>query len=642
MMVSIEIVSLASSSGACTAHTAHIGHATGTGHTTSTGHTGTTSCLVDFHHDGVEFSFHGLLLLLELGSLGIGLAFEPLEGLGATFLDGFLVLVGEFVLHLFVGELVLHLEAVVLELVFLLDLGLDLVILVLVLLGIGNHLVNLFLGETSVIVGDGDLLDLTAALLLSGDVEDTVGINVESDLNLGDTAGCGGDSGEVELSEEMAVLGLGALAFEDLDGDSGLLVSVGSEGLGLLGGDGGVPWDKGGHDTTGSLDSLGEGGNINKEHILDGLGLVTGENGGLDGGTVGNGLIGVDGSVELLAVEEVGEHGLDLGDSGGTTDENDLVDLSLGGVGVGQDLLYGGHALSEEINAEFLESGTVEGEGEVLTFSKSLALDDGLMGGRESSLGLLALGAETTESAVVALDIDSTGFLLEFGHAELDESVVEIFATEMGVPVGGLDLEDTILNGEEGNIESTTTEIEDEDVTFAGVLLVETVRNSGGGGLVDDSLDRHAGDGAGVLGGLTLGVVEVGGDGDDSVGALVSEVSLGDFLHLGEDHGGDLLGLEFLHLTLVLDDDHGLLVEAGLDLEGPELDIILDSLVRKLASDESLGIEDSVGGVSGDLRFGGISNETLILSEGHVGGGGVKSLIVGDDLNFLVSPDTDA
>ena len=439
----------------------------------------------------------------------------------------------------------------------------------------------------------------------------------------------------------MVILSHLTLALEDLDVDTWLVVRVGREGLTLLGGDAGVAGNDDSHDTTSGLDTLREGRDIKEEKVLDLVATLTLEDSGLNGGTVGDSLIGVDGAVQGLSVEEVGEHGLDLGDSGGTTDENDLVDLSLGGVGVGQDLLNWGHALSEEINAELLESGTVEGEGEILTFGKGLALNHGLMGGRESSLGLLALSSKSSERSVVSRDVD-LGLLLEFGHAELDESVVEIFATEMGVPVGGLDLEDAILNGEEGHIEGTTTEIEDEDVAFAGVLLVETVRNSGGGGLVDDSLDRHAGDGAGVLGGLTLGVVEVGGDGDDSVGALVSEVSLSDFLHFGEDHGGDLLGLEFLHLTLVLDDDHGLLVEAGLDLERPELDVILDSLVRKLASDESLGIEDSVGGVPGDLGFGGISDETLILSEGHVGGGGVKSLIVGDDLNFLVSPDTDA
>merc|ERR1711957_576213 len=293
---------------------------------------------------------------------------------------------------------------------------------------------------------------------------------------------------------------------------------MGGEGLGLLGGDGGVPGDEGGHNTTDGLDTLGEGGNINEEHVLDGCGLVTGEDGGLDGGTVGDGLIGVDGSVELLSVEEVGEHALDLGDSGGTTDKDDLVDRTLGGLTVLKDLLYGGHACLEKINTQLLEAGTVKGEGEVLTFSESLALNDGLMGSGESSLGLLALGAETTESAVVSLDRDTTGLLGEFFHAELDESVVEIFTTEMGVTVSGL-------------------EIEDEDVAQLAVLFVETVGNGGCGGLVDDSLHVHAGDGTSILGGLTLGVVEVGGYGDDRISTFLSEVSLGDFLHLGEDHG---------------------------------------------------------------------------------------------------------
>jgi len=36
----------------------------------------------------------------------------------------------------------------------------------------------------------------------------------------------------------------------------------------------------------------------------------------------------------------------------------------------------------------------------------------------------------------------------------------------MGVSVGGLDLEDTFLNGKEGNIESSTTKIENEDVSL--------------------------------------------------------------------------------------------------------------------------------------------------------------------------------
>ena len=70
---------------------------------------------------------------------------------------------------------------------------------------------------------------------------------------------------------------------------------------------------------------MGEGNDIEEKQVLDLLGLFTIENGSLDGGTIGNGLIGVDGSVELLAVEEVGEHLLDLGDTGRTADKDDRV-----------------------------------------------------------------------------------------------------------------------------------------------------------------------------------------------------------------------------------------------------------------------------------------------------------------------------
>ncbi|KAJ7915616.1 hypothetical protein B0H13DRAFT_1871895 [Mycena leptocephala] len=46
--------------------------------------------------------------------------------------------------------------------------------------------------------------------------------------------------------------------------------------------------------------------------------------------------------------------------------------------------------------------------------------------------------------------------------------------------------------------------IQVEDVTLAGDLLVETVGDGSGVVLVDDSQDIHAGDGTGILGGLTL------------------------------------------------------------------------------------------------------------------------------------------
>jgi len=168
----------------------------------------------------------------------------------------------------------------------------------------------------------------------------------------------------------MVVRGHLTLAFVDLDEHTWLVVRLGGEDLLLLGRDAGVAGNDNRHDTAHSLDTLGERGNIDEEEILDLLGTLTGEDGSLDGSTVGDSLVGVDGSVELLSVEEVGEHLLDLGDSGGTTDKDDLVDLSLVDVGVLKDLLDGGHALAHVGNAKLLELSAGHGKVEVLTLKE--------------------------------------------------------------------------------------------------------------------------------------------------------------------------------------------------------------------------------------------------------------------------------
>jgi len=54
---------------------------------------------------------------------------------------------------------------------------------------------------------------------------------------LGDATRRSWDTGELELAEEVVVLGKSALSLVDLDGDGGLVIGGGGEGLGLLGGD---------------------------------------------------------------------------------------------------------------------------------------------------------------------------------------------------------------------------------------------------------------------------------------------------------------------------------------------------------------------------------------------------------------------
>ena len=168
---------------------------------------------------------------------------------------------------------------------------------------------------------------------------------------------------------------------------------------------GGVALDECGHDTTSGLDTEGKRGDIEEEVILGLLGGVTRENGGLDSGTVCDSLVGVDGLVGLLAVEEVGDELDDTGDTGGATDQNDLVDIALVDLRVTKDLLDGLEGGTEEVLAELLETSTGNRGVEVDTLEERVDFDGGLGGGREGTLGTLASSAETTQSTGVGAEV---------------------------------------------------------------------------------------------------------------------------------------------------------------------------------------------------------------------------------------------
>ena len=434
----------------------------------------------------------------------------------------------------------------------------------------------------------------------------------------------------------MAVLGHGALALEDLDLHGGLVVLVGGEDLRLLGRDHGVTRDELGHDAADGLDAEGERGHVQQKQVL---GLVTAlarEDATLDGGAVGDGLVGVDALVWLFSVEEILEQHLHLGNAGGAADQHDLVNLRLLHLRVVHDLLHGGEGLLEEINAELLEARAGEGLREVHAVEEALDLNTDLVLRGERALGALDLAAQLLDGALV---LGRVGAVLALEDLEqvLDHAVVKVLAAKVGVARGRDHLEDAVVNGEERNVEGATAQVEDQNVLLAR-LLVEAVGNGGGGGLVDDAHDVEARDGARVLGRLTLRVVEVGRHGDDGVLDLLAEEGLGGLLHLDKHHGGDLLGGKGLGLAARLDLDVGLAVGRH-DRERPQLHVVLHGGVRKSAANEALGVVHGVGRVERGLVLGGVADEALGLAEGDVRRGHAVTLVVGDDLDLAVLVD---
>merc|ERR1719322_1137141 len=308
-----------STSSSCSWHTS--GHSSHVRHPTRS----PSSRLVQLGDDGVADSLNLLLLLRELLNLGQLVGVKPLDGLIALVADQLLIVSGDLVGHLLIVNGGLHVEAVTLQAILGRDPVLLLVVLVLELLSVVDHTLDLFFGQTTLVIGDSDLVLLAGALVAGGNVQDTVGINVEGDLDLRNTSGCRRNASQVEFAKEMVVLGHGPLTLVHLDGDSGLVVRVGGEGLGLLGGDGGVPLDEAGHHTSGSLDSKGERSNIKQEEVGHSLRGISGQDGGLHCGSIGHGLVRVDGLVQLLPVEEILQQFLYLRDPGGASDQDDVI-----------------------------------------------------------------------------------------------------------------------------------------------------------------------------------------------------------------------------------------------------------------------------------------------------------------------------
>ena len=96
-----------------------------------------------------------------------------------------------------------------------------------------DHAVNFGLRQSPLFVCNSNLVGLSSGLVRGAHVQDAIGIDVVGDLNLWHTTRGWGDAIQVELAQQVVVLGHGSLTLEDLDQHSRLVVRIGREGLSL-------------------------------------------------------------------------------------------------------------------------------------------------------------------------------------------------------------------------------------------------------------------------------------------------------------------------------------------------------------------------------------------------------------------------
>ena len=210
----------------------------------------------------------------------------------------------------------------------------------------------------------------------------------------------------------------------------------------------------------------------------------------------------------------------------------------------------------------------------------------------------------------------------------------------MAITTGCLHFKDSIIECEQTYVESSTTQIEYEHILLSSLHAVQTIRESCGGRLVDDTQNLQARDRPRILRRLTLGVIEIRGDRDDRLRDRMAEVGLRRRLHLLEHSGRDLLGHEPLRLALILNLDLGLTTLALQNLERPVLHVRLDRRLSKPTTDQTLRIKHGIRRIRGRIALRSIADKTFFVSETHIGRCRAITLIIRNDLNPIILPDS--
>ena len=195
-----------------------------------------------------------------------------------------------------------------------------------------------------------------------------------------------------------------------------------------------------------------------------------------------------------------------------------------------------------------------------------------------------------------------------------------------GVAVGGDDFEDSVVQLEDRNVEGTAAEVVNRDDSV--LLLVEAVGERGGGGLVDQAQHFESGDASGVFGGLALGVVEVGRNGDDRFGDRRAEESFRATLELAKNERGNFRWSE--SFVAERDAENFARLHVFGEAEGEELQFVLN--VFNAASHQPFD------GIHGAFRrfdqriAGGVSDNRVVVGiECDHRGQQVQAIVSGDD-----------
>ena len=122
--------------------------------------------------------------------------------------------------------------------------------------------------STALPIGHVNGARLSGDLVVDGDIQVLVCVDIEGDFDLRNTKGSGlGNSRELNCPEKVVLFDSGMLVLVNLNEHTRLVVSIGGKDFRPLGRDYGISLDEGVHDATDGFDTEGAGDNVEQEYF---------------------------------------------------------------------------------------------------------------------------------------------------------------------------------------------------------------------------------------------------------------------------------------------------------------------------------------------------------------------------------------
>ena len=327
---------------------------------------------------------------------------------------------------------------------------------------------------------------------------------------------------------------------------------------------------------------------------------------------------------------------LDLRDPCRSTHQHDIIHLVLADLCILQHLEHRVERLLENVVRKILQFGSRDSRHVIFPFEESIDLNRRGGGRRKCPLGSLTRRMKSSDRSLIGRHVQLC-LALEILHTMIHQKMINILTTKMCVTRGRLDLKHTVLDGKEGNVESSTTEIKYKHIRLF-TLFIKPVRNRCRCGLIDDAQHVQSRDRSGILGRLAALIIKISRHRDHTVLDFLSHISIRYLLHLGEDHRANLLRRQVLLLPLMCDPEIRFVILVD-HLRTHIFNIFQQHRIIIGPSNKTLRIENSIRRIKRHLVLRRLSHQTFISKCSPAGGCSV-SLVIGNNLHSVVLKNT--